>query len=221
MSRKKIIWIIVGSVAVALFVLAFVMSAINAPAPEPKPTGNGGGGTISTATPTPTPTLEPEHEHNHDGGDALGEESATFDEAKPAYAAAAEGFLTEYLRWDSNESAEDRAARLAPFVAADSDLLTRTPGISLVNENPVNDYKSVTSLIQVTPGYTGWGIPDDATGNQLFMSVFGDYQIEQTGNAGLQNTFWQSSGKWTIQFADWEGSPNPVIIDVREPAYID
>lgn len=220
MSRKKIIWIVVGAVAVVLFVAAFILSAINAPAPEPEPTGSGGG-TISTATPTPTPTLEPEHEHNHDGGDALGEESATFDEVKPAYAAAAEGFLTEYLRWNSDESAEDRAARLAPFVGSDSDLLTRTPGISLVNENPVNDYKSVTSLIKITPGYTGWGSPDDATGNQLFMSVFGDYQIEQTGNAGLQNTFWQSSGKWTIQFADWEGSPNPIIIDVREPAYID
>lgn len=219
MSRKKLIWIIAGSVVAALFVAAVIYGALNAPKDDEGGGNTGGGGGTITQTPAPTPTAEPEEEHNHEGGDALGSETNVFEDAKVEYAAAAEGFLTEYLRWDSNESAEDRAARLAPYVAPDSPLLTKKPGISLESDNPTPGYQSITALTWIDQRYTGWAMPDDGKGNELFMAVMGNYKINQNATGGLQNTFWESSARWTVQFAEWDGTSNPVIIDVREPKY--
>lgn len=220
MTRKRLILIIAGVLAaVAVVTLVIVNSLIVKPLGEPDPTRTPGG-IITTGTATPTPTITPDPEHNHGNSDALGKETSTFDEAKPAYAKATEEFLTQYLQWDSEESAEDRAKRIAPYVAPDSPLLTRTPGISLVDKNPIYDYKSQTSVVGLIGAYTSWTLPKDATGNQLFMSAMGDYEIAQQASAGSLNTYWQASGNWIVQFEDWDGHSDPVIIDIREPDYV-
>lgn len=230
MDRKKIILIVIAALAVIGIGVAAVLGAIRQnETPDPEQTssvGNGGvidpntGEIIEPPTPTPTPTQTPDAEHNKEGGDALGADNVIFSEIQPAYAAAAEGFLQQYLTWDSDETAEDRAARLAPFVAADSPLLSKTPGISLVDENPIYDYKSKTKPIWFDSRYTGWFAPENAQGNALYMTVIGNYEISQTSVGGGMNSFWQASGRWQIQFADWEGSSNPVIVDIKEPRYL-
>lgn len=230
MDRKRLIWIIVGAVAVVVFVAAVITSAVrSSSSPEPSQSPGGGGiidpnsgwepGSTSSPTPTPTPTPEPNEAGNPGGGDALGH-AGSFQDAEPAYKKAAEDFLTQYLQWDSNESSDARAARLAPFVDPGSTLLTKAPGISLVDKNPIYDYKSKTSLIGIDQRYTGWTLPNDARGNELYVGVVGNYRIEQQSSAGRQNSFWESSGRWTVEFAEWKGSPNLKVVAVREPAYV-
>lgn len=226
MDKKKIIWIVLGSIAAALLVAAVIVSTINRES-EPTPTetsSTGDGGVIDPNTgekiepePTPTPTLDPSQ--NGEGGDALGSDSKVFEQMKGDYVAAAEGFLEQYLTWDSDESEADRAARIAPFVAEGSPLLTEPPGISLVEKNPMYDYKSKTDLTWIDQRYSSWAQPSGAEGNALYVFAQGNYSIKQTGAGGTMNTFWESGGRWYVQFADFEGTPNPVVVDVREPNY--
>lgn len=226
MDKKKILWIVLGSIAALALIVGVTVSTINrAPEPEPTSSTSGTGGIIDPNTgeeepaPEPTPTLEPKAEDNPEGGDALGSDSKVFEEMKPLYMSTAEDFLTQYLKWDSEEAPADRAARLAPFVAPDSPLLTATPGISLVDENPTYDYSSETELTWIDQRYTSWAMPSGAEGNALYISVMGNYSIDQSSVGGTVNSFWESGGTFYVQFADFDGSANPVVVDVREPKY--
>lgn len=229
MNKTKLLWIVLGTVAAVILVAAVIVNAVVGSAqPEPTPTPTSAGGGIidpdtgewvPDPTPTPTTTLAPEETNNPGGGDALGS-SGDFPAVEADYKRVAQDFLTQYLQWNSDESPEARAARIAPYVEENSPLLTKTPGISLVDKNPIYDYKSKTSLTWIDDRYTGWTLPSDASGNELFIGVIGNYEIAQSGSGGRQNTFWESSGRWTVQFASWEGSANLKVVDVREPAYL-
>lgn len=223
--NKRVVWGIVGGIVVALLLVVTITNAIRSgnATPEPTSTSSGGGiidpGDLTPPSPTPSTTLEPQADQNKGAGDALGAEG-DFSSRLPAFVASAEGFLTQYLQWDSNESADARAARIAPFVDAGSPLLTQTPGISLKDRNGGYDYKSQTKVTWIDHRYSGWTLPDNAKDTSLYITVSANYSISQSGSAGTQNSFWESGGHYTVEFSGADRSGNPKVIGVQEPEYL-
>ena len=220
--------IVIISAAVAVVALIVVAVFVNMPQEaEPEPTRSpSSGGVITqapTAEPEPAETVEPapdptSPEAMGHGDDQNGATDATLDEAYASYAKRAEEFLNQYLVWDSAESPESRAARIAPYVAPDSPLLTQVPAISLSEENPTWGFTSKSTL-DIVPEYTSWGAPDADNDPTLMINVMGNFTIATVDGAGMGGEGGGSTA-WRVAFGPWNGQAELTVTDVIEPDYL-
>jgi len=76
-----------------------------------------------------------DHDHDHEGDiDVAAEQQFALDGVK------------QWVNWDSNESPEARAARLAPFFGADSDMLDEVPASANEAAMATNDARTLTQV---------------------------------------------------------------------------